>query len=53
MNTQNVIQQLEGAQTGHEMLQVLDAIAGGYNYIESPMIAQVLGVPTLDEIKFW
>ena len=52
MNTQNVIQQLEGAQTGHEMLQVLDTIAGGYEYIESPMIAQVLGVPTLDEIKF-
>ena len=52
MNTQNVIQQLEGAQTGHEMLQVLDAIAAGFKYIESPMIAQVLGVPTLDEIKF-
>ena len=53
MNIQTAIKQLEGAQTGHEMLQVLDAIAGGYNYIESPMIAQVLGVPTLDEIKFW
>ena len=53
MNTQNVIQQLEGAQTGHELLNVLDNLQGGYEYIESPMIAQVLGVPTLDEIKFW
>ena len=52
MNTQNVIQQLEGAQTGEELLNVLDHLQGGYEYIESPMIAQVLGVPTLDEIKF-
>ena len=53
MNTQTAIAQLEGAQTGEELLNVLDNLQGGFKYIESPMIAQILGVPTLDEIKFW
>ena len=52
MNTQTAIAQLKTAQTGHELLNVLDHLQGGYEYIESPMIAQVLGVPTLDEIEF-
>ena len=52
MNTQNVIQQLEDAQTGHELLNVLDNLQGGFKYIESPMIAQVLGIPTLEPIEF-
>jgi hypothetical protein len=52
MNIQNAIQQLESAQTGHELLKVLDSLAGGYVYIESPMIAQVLGVPTLEVVEF-
>ena len=42
--------------TGSEILSILDAIAsdnvGGFDYIESPMIEQVIGVPTLEEIAF-
>ena len=53
MNIQNAIQQLESAQTGHELLNVLDNLQGGFKYIESPMIAQVLGIPTLEPIEFW
>ena len=52
MNIQNAIQQLESAQTGHELLNVLDNLQGGFKYIESPMIAQVLGIPTLEPVEF-
>ena len=52
MNIQNAIQQLKDAQTGHELLNVLDNLQGGFKYIESPMIAQVLGIPTLEPIEF-
>ena len=41
---------------GAEMLQVLDTLAAdvaGFDYIESPMIAQVLGIPTLEAVEFW
>ena len=41
---------------GNEILSILDAIAsdqvGGFDYIESPVIEQVIGVPTLEEIAF-
>ena len=42
--------------TGSEILSILDAIASdnvsGFDYIESPMIEQALGIPTLEEIAF-
>ena len=42
--------------TGSEILSILDALTadnvGGYDYIESPMIEQVLGIPTSEEIAF-
>jgi hypothetical protein len=52
MTLQTAIAQLRAARNGHEMLQVLNAIAGGYEYVESPMIEQVLGVATLEPIEF-
>jgi len=52
MTLQTAIAQLRAARNGAEMLQVLDALAGGYEYIESPMIAQVLGTPTLEPMEF-
>ena len=43
--------------TGSEIMSILDAIAsdqvGGFDYIESPMIEQALGIPTLEEVAFW
>ena len=42
--------------TGSEIMSILDAIASdnvsGYEYIESPVIEQSLGIPTLEEIAF-
>ena len=42
--------------TGTEILSILDALTsdnlGGFDYIESPVIEQVIGVPTLEEIAF-
>ena len=42
--------------TGSEIMSILDAIVSdnvsGYDYIESPMIEQSLGIPTLNEIAF-
>jgi len=52
MNTQTAIAQLKTAQTGHELLNVLDNLQGGFKYIESPMIEQVLGIATLEPIEF-
>ena len=48
---------LRRGQTGNEILAILDAITGGesagFDYVESPMIEQVLGVqPTLDPVEF-
>ena len=41
---------------GNEIMSILDAIAsdqvGGFDYIESPMIEQSIGIPTLEEIAF-
>ena len=56
MTVQTAIAQLRAARNGAEMLSVLDMLAqdsAGFDYIESPMIAQVLGVPTLEAIEFW
>ena len=52
MNTQTAIAQLKTAQTGDELLNVLDNLQGGFKYIESPMIEQVLGIATLEPIEF-
>jgi len=42
--------------TGSEILSILDALAAdnvsSFDYIESPMIEQVLGIPTLEEVAF-
>ena len=42
--------------TGSEIMSILDAIAsdqvGGFDYIESPMIEQSIGIPTLEEVAF-
>ena len=42
--------------TGSEIMSILDAIAAdnvsGFDYIESPMIEQVIGIPTLEEVAF-
>jgi len=52
MTLQTAIALLENAQTGHELLNVLDNLQGGFKYIESPMIEQVLGVATIEPIEF-
>lgn len=55
MTFQSAIAQLRAAQNGNQMLQVLDTLAqdsAGFDYAESPMIAQVLGVPTLETVEF-
>jgi len=43
--------------TGSEILSILDTLAAdnvsSFDYIESPMIEQVLGIPTLEEVAFW
>lgn len=56
MTLQSAIAQLRAARNGAEMLQVLDMLAQdsvGYTYAESPQIAKVLGVPTLEAVELW
>lgn len=53
MTKETMIGMLRAARNGAEMIQVLDSLAGGYEYIESPQIAQVLGIPTLEPVEFW
>jgi len=42
--------------TGSELLSILDALAAdnvsSFDYIESPMIEHVLGIPTLEPVAF-
>jgi hypothetical protein len=56
MSKQVLISMLRQGNTGSEILSILDTLASdnvsNYDYIESPMIEQVLGVPTLTEIAF-
>lgn len=67
MTKETAIGMLRVAQNGAEMLQVLDSLMAdlaGFEYIESPMIAEVLGVnqvtkglhrsvvPTLEPMEF-
>jgi len=56
MTKETAIGMLRVARNGAEMLQVLDTLMAdlaGFDYIESPMIAQVLGIPTLEAVEFW
>ena len=56
MTYETAIGMLDAARTGDEMLRVLDTLAvdvAGFDYIESPQIAQILGIPTLEPMAFW
>ena len=52
-----MLSMLAQGNTGSEILSILDALTadnvGGYDVIESPVIEQVIGIPTLEEIAFW
>ena len=55
MTKETAIGMLEVAQNGNQLLQVLDTLAAdvaGFDYIESPQIAQILGIPTLEPMEF-
>jgi hypothetical protein len=55
MTKETAIGMLRAAQTGHQMLQVLDTLmadVAGFDYVESPQIAQVLSTATLEPIEF-
>ena len=51
-----MLSMLAQGNTGSEILSILDALTTdnvvGYEYIESPVIEQVIGIPTLEEIAF-
>ena len=51
-----MLSMLAQGNTGSEILSILDALTtdnvAGFDYIESPMIEQVLGIPTLEEVAF-
>lgn len=52
-----MLSMLAQGNTGTEILSILDALTSdnvsGYEYIESPMIEQSIGIPTLEEVAFW
>lgn len=55
MTKETAIGMLRAAQNGTQMLEVLNTLmadVAGFDYIESPMIEQVLGVATLEPIEF-
>ena len=55
MTKETAIGMLRDARNGNQMLEVLNTLAAdfvGYTYVESPQIAQVLGVATLEPIEF-
>lgn len=43
---------LRQGETGDDILQILDTLTAGFEYIESPMIEQSLGIPTSEPIEF-
>jgi hypothetical protein len=51
-----MLSMLAQGNTGSEIMSILDAIVsdqvGGYDVVESPVIEQVIGIPTLEEIAF-
>jgi len=56
MSKSVMLSMLAQGNTGTEILSILDALTSdnvaGFDYIESPMIEQALGIPTLEEIAF-
>ena len=56
MSKSVMLSMLAQGNTGSEILSILDALTtdnvAGFDYIESPMIEQVLGIPTLEEVAF-
>lgn len=55
MTKQTAIGMLKVAQTGNDLLDILDTLMAdlaGYDYAESPMIEKVLGIPTLEPMEF-
>ena len=52
MTYETAIGMLRVAQTGEQMLQVLDSITTGFDYVESPQIEQALGIATLEPMEF-
>ena len=56
MSKQVLISMLRQGNTGNEILSILDALTSDnvstFDVIESPMIEQALGLPTLQEIDF-
>lgn len=57
MSKSVMISMLRQGSNGNEILSILDSLTSdsiaSYDVIESPMIEQVLGMPTLETIDFW
>lgn len=43
---------IRAGKNGNEILAILDSLTAGFDYIESPMIEQTLGIPTSEPIDF-
>ncbi len=56
MSKSVMLSMLAQGNTGDEIMSILDVIVsdqvGGFDVIESPVIEQVIGIPTLEEIAF-
>jgi len=56
MSKQVMISMLRQGNNGNQILSILDTLTSdsvsSFDYIESPMIEQALGLPTLQEIDF-
>jgi hypothetical protein len=56
MTKQVLISLLSKGNNGNDILSILDTLTAdnmsNFDYIESPMIESVLGIPTLEEIAF-
>jgi hypothetical protein len=52
MTYETAIGMLRTAQTGDQMLQVLESLTTGFDYVESPQIEQALGIATLEPMEF-
>lgn len=56
MSKQVMISMLRQGKTGSDILSILDSLTSdnvsSFDVIESPMIEQALGLPTLQEIEF-
>jgi hypothetical protein len=56
MSKSVMLSMLAQGNTGTEIMSILDTLASdnvsNFDYIESPMIESVLGIPTLEDIAF-